>query len=232
MKKLIAFILRVLGFIGIIVLSIGIFVFLAFIQEALYVPKEYIIWMFRSPYSRLVFIFEVYLFVGYFYLFNKEFRDAWRYGEFFKKYKKIILTAVAAVTIVMLYTVITPVTVVKADKIINYSFFSPQGKEYSYNDIVKIQTGVYGKGRSSLFGHSKGDFFYIIELNDGTRIDLAEVGGTKKDEDERFVIERLDRKFVDMDIPKEASMKNFEFTKKSLAKIYTDKIRKILENTK
>jgi hypothetical protein len=232
MKKLLAFILRFLGFVAIILLSIGIFVLIAFMQEALFVPKEYIIWMFRSPYSRLVFIFEVYLFVGYFYLFNKEFRDAWRYGVFFKKYKKIILTAVAAVTIVMLYTVITPVTVVKADKIINYSFFSPQGKEYSYNDIVKIQTGVYGKGRSSLFGHSKGDFFYIIELNDGTRIDLAEVGGTKKDEDERFVIERLDRKFVEMDIPKEASMKNFEFTKKNLAKIYTDQIRIILENTK
>jgi hypothetical protein len=232
MKKILAFILRVLGFIAIILLSIGIFVFIAFMQDALFVPKEYIIWIFRSPYSRLVFIFEVYLFVGYFYLFNKEFRDAWRYGVFFKKYKKMILTAVAAVTIVMLNIVITPVTVVKADKIINYSFFSPKGKEYSYNDIVKIQTGVYGKGRSSLFGHSKGDFFYIIELNDGTRIDLAEVGGTKKDEDERFVIERLDRKFVDMDIPKEASMKNFEFTKKSLAKIYTDKIRKILENTK
>jgi hypothetical protein len=232
MKKLLAFILRFLGFVAIILLSIGIFVLIAFMQEALFVPKEYIIWMFRSPYSRLVFIFEVYLFVGYFYLFNKEFRDVWRYGVFFKKYKKIILTAVTAVTIVMLYTVITPVTVVKADKIINYSFFSPQGKEYSYNDIVKIQTGVYGKGRSSLFGHSKGDFFYIIELNDGTRIDLAEVGGTMKDEDERFVIERLDRRFVEMEIPKEASMKNFEYTKKSLAKIYTDKIRNILENTK
>ncbi|WP_413303502.1 hypothetical protein AA0X95_26225 [Bacillus sp. 1P10SD] len=232
MKKILAFILRVLGFIAIILLSIGIFVLIAFMQEALFVPKEYIIWIFRSPYSGLIFIFEVYLFVGYFYLFNKEFRDAWRYGKFFRQYRKIILTAVAAFTIVLLYTFITPVTVVKADKIVNYSFLTPQGKEYSYKDIVKIQTGVYGKGRSSVFGHSKGDFFYIIELNDGTRIDLAEVGGTPKDEDERFIIEKLDIRLVSMNIPKEASMKNFEYTKKSLAKIYTDKIRNILENTK
>ena len=232
MKKLITLILRVLGFIAIILLSIGIFVLIAFMQDTLFVPKDYIIWIFRSPYSKLVFIFEVYLFVGYFYLFNKEFRDTWRYGKFLKKYRKLLLASITAFTIVVLYTVITPVTVVKVDKIVNYSFLTPQGKEYSYNDIVKIQTGVYGKGRSSLFGHSKGDFFYIIELNDGTRIDLAEVGGTKKDEDERFVIEKLDRKFVAMNIPKEASMKNFEYTKKSLAKIYTDKIRNILENTK
>ncbi|MGG3564342.1 hypothetical protein ABES03_22395 [Neobacillus rhizosphaerae] len=232
MKKLIAIILRVLGFIAIILLSIGIFILIAFIQEELFVPKEYIIWIFRSPYSGLVFIFEVYLFGAYFYVFNKEFRDAWRYGGFFKKYRKILLASITAFTIVLLYTVITPVTVVKADKIVNYAFLAPMGKEYSYNDIVKIQTGVYGKGRSSVFGHSKGDFFYIIELNDGTKINLAEVGGTPKDADERFIIEKLDIRLVNMNVPKETSMKNFEYTKKSLGKIYTDKIRNILENTK
>lgn len=232
MKKLRAFILRVLAFIAILLLSIGIFVLLAFIQEALFVPKDYLIWIFKSPYSRLVIIFEVYLFGVYFYLFNKEFRDIWRNGAFFKKYRTFVIATISVFTIVLLYTVITPVAVVTADKIVNYTFFSPQGKEYSYNDIVKIQTGVYGKGRSSVFGHSKGDFFYIIELSDGTRIDLAEVGGTKKDEDERFVIEKLDIRLVNMNIPKEASMKNFEYSKKSLAKIYTDKIRNILENTK
>lgn len=232
MKKLIVFLLRLLGFIAIILLTIGIFVLIAFLQQAFFVPKEYVIWIFRSPYSGLVFIFEIYLFVGYFYLFNKDFRDTLRYGKFFSRNRKIIISAVITGTLLLLYTVITPVTVVKADKIVNYSFFTPQGKEYSYNDISKIQTGVYGKGRSSLFGHSKGEFFYIIELKDGTRIDLAEVGGTPQDEDERFIIEKLDRQFVDMNIPKEASMKNFEYTKKNLAKIYTDKIRNILENTK
>jgi hypothetical protein len=232
MKKILAFILRVLGFIAIILLTIGIFALIAFIQDALFVPKDYIIWIFKSPYSGLVIIFEVYLFGVYFYLFNKDFRDMWRNGAFFKKYRKLMIATVITFTILLLYTVITPVAVVKADKIVNYTFLTPKGKEYSYNDIVKIQTGVYGKGRTTLFGHSKGDFFYIIELNDGTRINLAEVGGTPKDEDERFIIEKLDRQFVNMNIPKEASMKNFEYTKKSLAKIYTDKIRNILENTK
>ncbi|WP_312476577.1 hypothetical protein [Neobacillus sp.] len=82
-------------------------------------------------------------------------------------------------------------------------------------------------------GHSKGDFYYIIELNDRTKIDLSaqEYGGFKNDEDPRFILERLDNQLVKMGIPKKASMKNFEYTTKNLAKTYTDKIRNILENT-
>jgi hypothetical protein len=89
---------------------------------------------------------------------------------------------------------------------------------------------VYGKKLYLPFTHSKGDFFYVIELNDGTRIDLTEMGGVKNDIDERFIIEKLDKQFVNMGIPKKASIVNFEYN--TLDKIYKDKIRNILQNIK
>ncbi|WP_026568507.1 hypothetical protein [Bacillus sp. UNC41MFS5] len=232
MKLLKEVILRVLAIIALFLISIGIFILLSIIQETVFVPKDYIIWIFKRPYSGLVIVYEIYLIGLFFYVFYKDLRDTWRNGRLFKKYRKPVLTAFITFNIVLLYTITSAVAVVTKDKIINYSFFSPQGREYSYNDIVKIKTGVYSKGRPSLFKQSKGDFFYTIELNDGTKIDLTDVGGVKNDEDERFVIEKLDRQLVNMDIQKESSMKNFEYTKKDLAKIYTDKIRNILENTK
>ncbi|MBV7506707.1 hypothetical protein KW850_15690 [Bacillus sp. sid0103] len=232
MKILKAAILRVLAFIAVIIITIGSFVLISIIQEALFIPKDYLIWIFKSPYSGLVIIFEIYLFGFFYYLFNKNWREAWRKGKIFKKYRKQVIAAFTVFNLVLVYTIVSAVTVVTNDQIINYTFLSPQGKEYRYNDIVKIKTGVYGKGRTSAFTHSKGNFFYIIELNDGTKIDLAQVGGVNHDEDERFVIEKLDRQLVNMDIPKESSMKYFEYTKKDLAKIYTDKIRNILKNTR
>ncbi|MEH7746511.1 hypothetical protein V7659_15895 [Neobacillus drentensis] len=232
MRLLKAVILRVLAIIALFLLSIGIFILLSFIQETVFVPKDYIIWIFKRPYSGLVIVYEIYLMCLFFYVFYKDLRDTWRNGRLFKKYRKPVITAFITFNIVLLYTITSAVAVVTKEKVINYSFFSPQGREYSYNDIVKINTGVYRTGRPSLFKQSKGEFFYIIELNDGTKIDLTEVGGVNNDEDERFVIEKLDKQLVNMDIPKESSMKNFEYTKKDLAKIYTDKIRNILENTK
>jgi hypothetical protein len=47
-----------------------------------------------------------------------------------------------------------------------------------------------------------------------------------------FILAKLDRQWVNMGIPKKASMANFKYTSDSLAKIYADKIRSILENTK
>ncbi|MFK9090717.1 hypothetical protein [Bacillus salipaludis] len=232
MKKIKAIFQRVFALIAIIIITIGIFIVISIVQELLFIPKDYIIWIFKSPYSGLVIIFETYLVVGFFYIFNKGLREVWKKGAIFKKYRKLTIAAFTTFNIILLYTIITAVTVVTKDQIINYSFCSPQGKEYSYDEIVKIQTGVYGKGRTSIFTHSKGDFFYIIELNDGTKIDLAQVGGTKNEEDERFILEKLDMRLVNMDIDKESSMKYFEYSKKGLAKIYTDKIRSILENTK
>ena len=61
---------------------------------------------------------------------------------------------------------------------------------------------------------------------------MADVGGVKNDKHPYFVIEELDTQFVNMGIPKVTSMENFEYSTEHLDKVYTDKIRKILENMK
>lgn len=223
----------IISFITIIILTIGIYILIVAIQEKLFVPQEYIMWIFKYPANRLVFIYIFYLIFGFFYIFFMDFRK-WL-GTTFKSSKRKLLSIFIIFNIVLFYIVISSVTVITNNKIIDYSFHSSEGREYSYNDVVKINTGVYGKKKlylPSFFAHySKGDFFYIIELEDGTKIDLAELGGVKNDEHPYFIIEELDIQFVKMDIPKVLSMENFKYSTEHLDKVYTDKIRNILENT-
>jgi len=228
-----------LSFIIIIILAIAFNMLIGAIQEKLLLPQEYIMWLFKYPFSRLPLIYEVYIVFGFFYVFNKNIREAilWVISlkeSFIKRHKMFFLFTFVVLNIVLIYAILYNVTVITNNKIINYTFLSPQGKEYGYNDIVKIDAGVYGKKiNSNRYPHySKGDFYYIIQLNDGTKIHLTDVGGTKNDEDERFIIEKLDSQYVNMDISKVSSMDNFEYCTKNLGKIYTDKIRNILLNIK
>lgn len=209
---------------------------IAAVQNKLFVPEEYLMWIFKYPTSRLVFIYEIYLFAGFFYIFHKKFRRMLGTGaiskdSFLKKHRKLILSIFITLNIALFYIIVSAVTVITNNKIIDYSFLSPQGREYNYNDVVKINTGVYGKKLYIPLTHSKGDFFYIIELEDGSKIDLTEIGGTKNEKHEFFIIEELDSQFVNMNIPKVSSMENYEYSTDQLAEIYTDKIRNILENT-
>ncbi|PEJ59252.1 hypothetical protein CN692_07170 [Bacillus sp. AFS002410] len=238
LRKLKSIILWILSIIFIVILTIGIFILISVLQEKLLVPKDYIMWIFRYPVSRLIFIYEFFIILGFLSIFSKnlretkEIKDTSKNNSFLKWNKKLVLITFVTFNIVLLYTIITAVTVITNNKIINYSFLYPNGKEYSYNDIAKIQTGVYGKKRNILFRHTKGDFFYILELKNGTKIDLTDVGGVKNDIDERFIIEKIDIKLVHMGIPKESSMQNFKYCTEDLDKIYTDKIKNIIKNTR
>ena len=173
---------------------------------------------------------------GLFLLFNRDLRT-WFTG-FYKKHRKTVFPIFCIVNIVLFYAIVTDVAVVTKNKIINHSFLVPQGKRYNYNDITKITAGIYGKRKT--LGHNKGDFYYIIELYDGTKIDLgdSDVGPIIFNEDDndeadfRFILAKLDRQWVDMGIPKKAGMSNFKYTSASLDRTYSDKIRSILENNK
>lgn len=171
-----------------------------------------------------------------FLLLNKDLRK-W-FSGFFKKHRRTVFPIFYIVNIMLFYVIVTDVAVVTNNKIINHSFLVPQGKQYSFNDITKITTGIYGK--KQFFGPSKGDFYYIIELNGSAKIDFADNSASpiifnEDDNDEadfRFILAKLDRQWVDMGIPKKASMSNFKYTFASLDRTYSDKIRSILENNK
>lgn len=237
--KIILIIFKIILLIGIIGLILAFAVLIGAIQSKLFVPQEYILWVTKYPANNIIYIFEFYLLFGCLYIFSRDLRRfIYSKIHFFKRYKKCIVIFSIVINIIFIYAIIFNVAVVMNNKIINYTFFSPRGKVYSYNDIEKIDTGVYGK-RSYIskfkrpsFENSKGEFYYFIELKDGTKIDLAEIGSTKNDEDFRFVLERFDQELVNMYILKESSMENFEYCTKHLAKKYTDKIRSIILNKK
>lgn len=235
LRTLKSILLGLFGLIAVIILSVAIFAFISFIQEKLFVTDNSIIWVIKPPASRFVFIYEFYLVFSVFLLLYKDLRK-W-FSGFYKKHRRTVFPIFGMVNIMLFYAIITDVAVVTNNKIINHSFLIPQGKQYSYNNITKITAGIYGK--KQFLGSSKGDFYYIIELNDGTKIDLGDGGSTyasfnedNNEADPRFILAKLDRQWVDMGIPKKASMSNFKYTSNSLAKIYSDKIRSILENTK
>ena len=217
-------IMMVLSIAAIIIFTIFVFVLFNLLQAELCVPRIYLMWIFKEPASHLVIIYEIYAFIAFFYITNRDMKEI--ISRFIKWNKRFMITIFVILNIGLFYYILTAVTVITNNKIINYSITTPFGKEFSYSDIVKINTGVYGTGRT------KGDFYYIIELKDGSKIDITQLGGAKNNEDERFIIERLDKKWVNMGIPKTASMDNFNYAKKELAKIYTDKIQNIIKNTK
>jgi len=171
---------------------------------------------------------------GLFYALNKSFRKFVLYNlkkSFIKKYRKPFISTFLILNIILIYTTLFNVTVITNNKIIDYTFLSPKGNDYNFNDILKIEAGVSGKKARFPYSHySKGDFYYIIQLNDGTKIHFTDAVGTNVGEDVRFVIEKLDILYVNMDIPKVSSMDNFEFCTEDLDQIYTDKIRNILLN--
>lgn len=233
-------ILWILAIIGIFIATVIFGLLIGMIQEKLFLPSEYIMWIAKYPFTALFFIFEYYIIFGFAYVLFKDLR-IWANSlkSHLKKYSRLFLFIFVTLNLVLLYTIICNVTVITNNKIINYTFSSPQGKEYKYNDIVKIDTGVYGNKQPHLpFAHyTTGDFYYTIQLSDGTKIDLTDFGGAPSVDDinindPRFIIERLDREFVNMGIPKVSSMDNFEECTKNLDKIYTDKIRIILLNIK
>lgn len=200
---------------------------LGVVQERLLVPNEYEMWIFKYPFSRWVLIYETVLFLGFYCIVHKGLREA--IGRCLRKRRKLKIATFIALNLFLIYMLIFDVTIITKNKIIDYSFFCPQGREYSYSDISKIHTGVYGKRFYFPLTHSKGDFFYTIDLSDGRKIDLTEVGGTKKDEHEYFIIDKLDIQFVKMKIPQVSSMKNIKYNSGSLDRIYLDKMQNILD---
>lgn len=217
--------LLILSLLLVLVLSLVLFITIALIQEKAFVTQEYMMWVFKSPVSRLVLIFEVY----FVFLFFKEFRTG--AIAFAKKHKVWVYPSFLFMNSLLLYTVIFNVSVVTNNKIIDHSFFKPTGKVYNYSEIVSIDTGVYGNRSFNPFLNNEGQFYYVLTLKDATKIDLnGDAGGTQNHRDIYEVFEELDRTFVDMGIKKTASMDSFELVEQDLDPIYVQRLKRILTN--
>lgn len=214
-----------LGFIAIMTLSIALFFAIAFIQEKMFVTQDYMMWVFKYPISRLILIFVAF----FVFLFLREFRIG--AINFAKKHKAWVYPSFFLMNVLLLYTIIFNVSVVTNNKIIDYSFLKPKGMVYNFSEIVSIDTGVYGERTFIPFSNNRGQFYYILTLKDGTKINLnGDAAGTKNNKDIYELFEEIDTTFVDSGVKKSASMEHFELLEKNLDPIYANRIKKILKN--
>lgn len=234
--KLIFEIIKVIVIIiGVFVLTIGFAVLGQLIQQKIFVHDKFILWTVHDSSSRVMFLFEIIIIAIVFYIRERkksEFQNS-QLGKlilFMKKNRGRIIPALCIAFLVIIYYMIFNVTVFYSDKLVNYSFTMPHGKNYSYSYIKSIDTGFYRK--KVPFSHSKGDFYYIIQMKDGRKINLNSAGGTKDDKDTYLTILEFDRRFVNAGIPKTVDKEYFYIEAKNYDKIYSDRIKSIVDNVK
>jgi len=200
------------------------------IQSSLFIPDDFIIWTVGESVPPLMFIPFIFVLI---YLLNikklhAKTNNSMSTANFGLRYKKGFIAIL--LVIIIGYYILTNVSVISNDKIVAYSFFSPRGKEYSYSDIKSLYTGAYNA--TIPFVRSKGEFYYILELKDGKKINLVNIGGTKDNNDSYLTIMELDQAFVELDVPKIVDAKHINMYLKGLDKVYRDRINSIIKNVK
>lgn len=216
-----------LGLITIVVLSIVIFIGITKLQENIFVPNDYLMFMFKSPYSYLFLFFEIELIVLFTAALYKRVKNVeWKWAnELFNFIRKHIVATVIF-NLFLLYVCITSITVVTKNQIVDYSFYNLKGTSYSYNDISKVETGFQGKFLKVLKGHA-GDFYYIVNFKDGKKINFYQANSPF--EDTYLELEIFDDLIMDTGkSQKISSTDNCELC--SLDQRYIDRFFKIIEN--
>jgi len=154
-----------------------------------------------------------------------------RTSKFVRKHRKTTIAILLGFFIIISYYIFTNVSVISSDKIITHGFFHPQGKEYSYSNIKALHTGLYNR-TIPFTARQKGEFYYIVELKDGKKINLAHVGGIKNHEDSWLTFMKLDQAFTQLDVTKNIDAKDVAFHLSSLDPLYRNRIKNIFSNVK
>lgn len=226
MKVIKRMILLILVLIGMVVFNILMMAMLLILQELILVPKDYLIWTVNSPTYPLVFILiglldtYILLTLGRFIkLFKSPFSD--KVLLLMNTHKK----AMGFVGLVILYIVFFNVTSVTETEIMHRTFYNPIGTGYEYSDVRTVETGVHLDTKR--FSNHERTFYYIINLQDGTRVDLNGSGGEKGD-DSYGMIEYVDEKLMNMNVKKVSSLNHIEGV--ALDQYYIDRFIRIIEN--
>ncbi len=210
-----------------IILTFAIFAGIGKLQEAIFVPKNYLMFMFKPPYSYLVFFFEVELIaflISRIYKKAKNIELKWTVDLCNFAKKNIVVTIL--LNIALLYMCITGITVVTENKITDYSFYNPMGTTYSYEDISKVEAGFNGK-KFGIFHKGAGEFYYTVSFNDGNKVNFYQANS--EFEDTYLELEIFDKLIINTGkVEKTSSKENYELC--DLDKRYVDRFSDIIDN--
>lgn len=219
-----SFILYSLVIVSMVVAFIGFCIGISFIQQKLFVKGEYITYFIKYPYSYLMFV--IMIIVGnkvVMLSFKKEKLSFMSKGGYlWAKIDKILMLA----TIPLLYIVLTSVAIVTKDGIYDYSFYNLNGNKYRFSDVEYVDTGFID------WGKNKGEFFYNIELENGTRLKLAypsmpQPSGRYDDDTWQEYVD-IDKYIMASGAEKEASEDGAKYVQ--MDTVYVDKLLSVIRN--
>ena len=146
------------------------------IQYALYVSDVKMIILSRDPWMWLVLLVEAEIIGGYFAVRNRIWEKIRLNGC------RLLAAGLVLLLLngIVLYGFVTGTSVASDEGIMRYSFFDPDGESFSYDDIVKVETGFGGKFLG-LPTFRTGEFYYKVTYKDGT---VEDWGGCTSDYDE------------------------------------------------
>lgn len=216
----------IVGIMLVLILTLVIYVFIGKLQALIFVPDDYIMYMYKAPYSYISLFFEVEIFILLItFLYTRIKNVEWQWATCVFDFMKNNFIKFIVLNLVLLYMGITGITVVTKTQIIDYSFYNPFGTEYTYNDINKVSAGFIGKQRK-LFGGQPGDFYYIVTLNDNKKINFYQANSAY--EDTYLELEVFDKLIVDNTKSKKVSSKeNYKLC--YFDKRYVDRFLRIIE---
>ena len=224
LANIVSFIFYILLIAVTVILFIGFFIGISFIQKKLFIEGEYLTYITKSPYSYLLFVILIIVFIRIRSLLSRKEKLCSMNKSLLQLLKGNMV--VILIIILLTYIVLTSVVVVTEDGIYDYSFYNLKGIKYSFSDVEYVDTGF------GLSGKNKGEFFYNIQFKNGKKLKLAYPSITnpseKYDYDTWQEYVDIDKYIMNSGAKKNSSEEGSRYVK--MDKIYIDKLLNVVRN--
>ena len=224
LSYIISFIFYILLIAVLVIVFLAFYIGISLIQEKLFTKGEYIIYLIKYPYSYLVFVIMIIVAnkIGMIISKKEKLSSKDKESSLWIKFDKFLMLAI----IPLIYIVLTSVVVVTEEGIYDYSFYNLKGDKYTFSDVEYVNTGFVDSGRN------KGEFFYNIELKNGTKLRLAHPSMTQLseiyDDDSWQEYVDIDEYIMNSGAKKDSSEKGSKYVQ--MDKVYVDKLLKVIRN--
>ena len=224
LSYIISFIFYILLIAVLVIVFLAFYIGISLIQEKLFTKGEYIIYLTKYPYSYLVFVIMIIVSIkiGMMMLKKEKLFSKEKELSLWRKFDKFLMLAI----IPLIYIVVTSVVVVTEEGIYDYSFYNLKGDKYTFSDVEYVNTGFVDYGRN------KGEFFYNIELKNGTKLRLAYPSmhqlSEKYEDDTWQEYVDIDEYIMNSGAKKDSSEKGSKYVQ--MDKVYVDKLLNVIRN--
>ena len=224
LSHIISFIFYILLIAVVVIAFMVFYIVISLIQEKLFIKGEYIIYLIKYPYSYLVFVIMIIVSIkiGMMMLKKEKLFSKEKELSLWRKFDKFLMLAI----IPLIYIVVTSVVVVTEEGIYDYSFYNLKGDKYTFSDVEYVNTGFVDYGRN------KGEFFYNIELKNGTKLRLAYPSmhqlSEKYEDDTWQEYVDIDEYIMNSGAKKDSSEKGSKYVQ--MDKVYVDKLLNVIRN--